>query len=171
MTQIEESVNARRSDSGWGVHVVCFLVVFVPLIVFLSPVIAFLLNPFGGTDEPVAITPADGFSQLTGWQLPDNVSIVKNINSHSGFKNDGDYTLIVSMSPTQLRGLLEHDSNTWTDCPVAPEIAQSAWSLPSHSGTMYYAKKTSDSDSDWHRGHVVIVNSETGMVWVYEWKI
>jgi len=138
--------------------------------VFLYPVFAFISNPFGGMEEPAVVTPSDGFYQLTGWQLPENATVVRNQNSHSGFKNDGDYILIVSMSESQLGALLEGDSNTWLDCPVDPQIARSALAFPNHSGTLYYAKKTSDSDTDWHRGHVVIVNPETGMMWIYEWK-
>ena len=89
MNQAAESANDCRSPPRWGVHVVAALVVFVPLLLILFPVFAFLSDPFGGTDEPAVITPSDSFAQLTGWQLPDNATIVKNVNSHSGFKNDG----------------------------------------------------------------------------------
>lgn len=134
MGQSTESTNDRVSHSGWGIHLVAALVVFVPLAVVLFPVLAFISDTFGGPDEPAVITPSDSFSQLTGWQLPDDASSVKNINSHSGFKNDGDYILIVSMSESQLATLLETDTNTWLECPVDPKnkassmgVSRSLW--------------------------------------------
>ncbi len=130
----------------------------------------FLNNPFGGNDEPAEIDPSASFSQLTGWQLPDSATVLRNINTHSGFKNDGDYTLVVQMNPKQLQGLIDDGAHTWSDCPVAPDIVNGAWRLPEHGGESYWARKTSASDTDWHRGHVVIVRPETGRVWIYEWK-
>ena len=154
--------------SGFGVHILCVLVVLVPTLLFLYPIIVFVSDPFGGNDERADVNPSHAFSQLTGWQLPSTASILESTNSHSGFKNDGDYVLIVNMPPVELQSLLESDPNTWLDCPLAPEIVHYAWSLPVHSGTQYYGKRTSESDTNWHRGHVVIVNPESGMVWVYE---
>jgi hypothetical protein len=157
--------------TGIGTQVLLILVALVPLIVFLYPIIAIVSFPFSGTDEPAVVDPSHAFSQLTGWSFPNSASVLENTNSHSGFKNDGDYVLVVRMPSLELQSLIERDRNIWLDCPVAPQIASSAWSLPVHSGTKYYAKKTSESDTDWHRGHVVIVNPDAGMVWIYEWKI
>ncbi len=169
--QTSNNVTDSSRSFEWRILIVSMVVMFVPLLIVVFPVIALLSDPFGGTDEPVAVSPSDGFFQLTGWRLPDDASILKNSNSHRGFKNDGDYVLIVRMLPSQLQNLFESDSHQWLECPVNSEIVRSAWAFPEHSGTRYYAQKTRDSDADWHRGHVVITNLETGMVWIYEWKI
>ena len=133
------------------------------LVVFLPA----LLTIADSTSTP---DPADAFQQLTGWQLPPDAEILNNNNTHGGMTNDGDYTLTVRLSPQHLQALLTNDSHEWRDCPLEPEIVRSAWDLPDHSGKQYFAEKTYDSDADWHRGHAVIVNPESGYVWVYEWK-
>ena len=133
------------------------LIVFLPALVSIA-------------DSPSTISPADAFQQLTGWQLPSTATVVSNSDTHGGLQNDGDYALTVKLQPSKLQSLLRSDQKEWRDCPIAPEIVREAWDLPDHSGTKYYAEKTMDSDSDWHRGYVVIVNPDTGFVWVYEWK-
>lgn len=120
--------------------------------------------------EPAAPDPNDAFEQLTGWQLPPGTEILENSNTHGGLTNDGDFVLTVRLRPRQLQGLIDSDSKAWCDCPVAPEIVRAATGLPEHSGSMYFAGKTMASDTDWHRGHVVIVNPKSGTVWIYEWK-
>jgi hypothetical protein len=167
--QADADTGAPRG-SGWGIHILCILAVFVPATIFLYPIIVFFSDPFGGIDEPAVMDPSHGFSQLTGWSLPTSATIVENTNSHSGLRNEGDYVLVVRMPCEELQSLLESDQNTWLDCPLAPEIASSARTMPVHSGTKYFGKKSSESDNDWDRGHVVVVNPETGMVWIYEWK-
>jgi hypothetical protein len=133
-------------------------------------IVGFFIAPFGGNDQPAEIDPSVAFSQLAGWQLPEQAEVLKHDNTHTGFTNDGDYTLVVRMSPSLLQTIMDHDSHSWSECPVAPEIANDAWSIPKHTGKLYWAQKTSESDTDWHRGHVVIVKPETGTVWIYEWK-
>ena len=133
------------------------LVVFLPALLTIA-------------DSTSAPDPAEAFQQLTGWQLPPDAEILNNNNTHVGMTNDGDYTLSVSMSPQSLQSLLTNDTHTWRDCPIDPEIVRSAWNLPDHSGKQYFAQKTDDSDSDWHRGHAVIIDPDAGSVWIYEWK-
>ncbi|MEQ9407304.1 MAG: hypothetical protein RIK87_06235 [Fuerstiella sp.] len=145
------------------IKVIAVVVVVLPLVIILFPLLAYL------ADE-TTVDPTDAFQQLTGWTLPPNASIVKKEYTHGGMQNDGDFKLVIRMSPQQLQGLVENDSSRWIDCPIDSAIDESAWDLPEHSGTRYYAKKTFDSDPDWHRGHIVIVNPETGFVWIYEWK-
>ena len=121
-------------------------------------------------DSASSLDPADAFQQLTGWQLPPDARIVENSDTHGGMTNDGDCVLTVRLRPHQLQALLNRDSQPWVDCPVDPDIIRSARGIPDHSGKQYYAKKTFDSDSDWHRGHIVIANPDTGYIWIYEWK-
>jgi hypothetical protein len=156
-----------RRSCLWGGITLAAVVVLVPSCVALIRFGAYLVD-FGG-NEFAEIDPAKGFSQLTSWQLPEQAQVLTNTYTHSGFKNDGDYTLVVRMSPTHLQSLVANDPHVWVSCPVAPEIARLA-ALPQHSGDLYYAERTRESDADWHRGHVVIVNREMGMVWIYEWK-
>ncbi len=161
----------KRLLSRAGVHVLCVLTVFVPVMLFLSPIIALLLNPFGSEhDQPILIEPRNAFLHLTGWSLPPGSSIQKNVNTHSGFKNDGDYVLIAHLPPDELNAKLRNDSREWRSCPVDSSIMHHAHSMPAHTGTKYFAQKTSSSDRDWHRGHLVTVDSRIGMVWIYEWK-
>ncbi len=163
--------NARKlSWWHWIIVAVVLAVMFVPVGFVLLSIAAVLINPFGN-EEPVPIDPSISFSQLTEWTLPAEAEVITNHNTHRGFNHDGDYTLVVRLNPATLRSLVESDRKKWADCPISPEIEGSARSIPMHSGELYYARKTSSADSDWHRGHVVIVNRETGMVWVYEWKI
>lgn len=143
--------------------VAAFLVCGV-LCVLLLPAIPSL------EDSASPLDPAGTFQQLTDWQLPTGAKIVANDNTHGGMTNDGDYMLIVQLSPQELQALVSSESSAWDDCPVAPEIARSAWGLPAHNGKQYYAKKTFDTDADWHRGHIVIINQDSGYVWIYEWK-
>ena len=132
--------------------------------------IVFLPSLVSIADSASTISPADAFLQLTGWQLPSTAKVVSSSDTHGGLQNDGDYTLTVRLRPSKLQALLRSDKKEWRDCPIAVGIVREAWDLPDHSGTKYYAERTMESDSDWHRGHVVIVNSDTGFVWVYEWK-
>lgn len=164
MDHASDTNNESAAAPGTAIKVIAAVVVLIPLFIILLPLLAYL------ADEPTVVDPTHAFQQLTDWPLPPNASIVKNEYTHGGMQNDGDCTLITRMSPQQLQDLLENDSARWVDCPIDPEIAKSAWDLPEHSGTKYYAKKTFDSDPDWHRGHIVIVNPETGFVWIYEWK-
>ena len=147
------------------INVVAAFIVVVLLSVILFPVI-----PFSDPSVPVPVDAADAFRQLTGWALPQSTQVLISEHTHGGFKNDGRLTVAVRIPPRELSTLLPNDSNTWHDCPIASEIARGAWSLPNHSGTIYYARKTSDTDKDWHRGYVVIVNPDTGRVWLHEWK-
>ena len=174
MSQTSKTENKSSSLFGAALFVVGALLMSAPLLIILIipfTAIRFLTSPQEDSDNPPAIDPSEAFQQLTGWKMPQDAAVLENRNNHSGFKNDGDYLLRVRMIPGQLRALVDSDSNTWCNCPIAPEIAESALELPDHTGTMYYAKKTSSSDTDWHCGHVVIVNPETGFVWIYEWKI
>ncbi|MCA8987129.1 MAG: hypothetical protein KDA78_05790, partial [Planctomycetaceae bacterium] len=170
MTKIVNHSYGRRTWLRWMYAVLVMAAVFVPLCLIVFSVTAFLLNPFDGNDEPEDIDPSSAFSELTGWRLPEGADVLINSNTHCGFKNDGDYTLIARLPPATLRSLVENSPHEWTECPITTEIASSAWSLPKHSGELYFSQKASMSDSDWHRGHIVLVNRESGMVWIYEWK-
>jgi hypothetical protein len=39
------------SPSGFGIHILCVLVVCIPVIIILYPIIVFVSDPFGGSDE------------------------------------------------------------------------------------------------------------------------
>lgn len=83
--------------SGFGFHFFCVLVVLVPTLNLLYPIIVSVSDPFSGSDIPADINPSHAFFQLTGWHLPSNAYVLESTNSHSGFKNDGDYVLTVQL--------------------------------------------------------------------------
>lgn len=165
-THQEKRLGRRQTAAIVGF---CLLAVFTPFVLIIVNVYSSI--PFGTSSKPLEIDPDELFLHLTEWELPPDAEILENRNTHGGMTNDGDYTLIVRMPPESLQTLIQGNSMEWTDCPIAPEIARSAPSLPRHAGQQYFAQKTFSSDNDWHRGHLVIVNEETGIVWVYEWKL
>lgn len=164
MTSDSNITDELNSAPSLSVKILAALFVGGFLFVILLPALISL------ADADSSLDPADAFQQLTGWQLPRDARMVENSNTHGGMTNDGDFVLTVRLRPQQLQALVDRDSQPWVDCPVDPEIMRSAWALPDHSGTQYYAKKTFDTDTDWHRGYIVIANPDTGYVWVYEWK-
>ncbi|MFK7821533.1 MAG: hypothetical protein AB8G99_22655 [Planctomycetaceae bacterium] len=107
---------------------------------------------------------------LTGWELPGNAEVLEHRNTHGGMTYDGDFTLTVRLQPDQLKSLLGSTNNEWVECPVDPDIARHIWEIPENTGTIPWGEKTSETDGDWHRGHVVIVNPDEGMIWIHEWK-
>ena len=121
-------------------------------------------------DEPQELDPADVFQQLTSWQLPGDAVVLTNENTHSGLTNDGTYTLIVKLSPSRLDSLMKQSEYEWKPCPIPQQILDGMIDEPKTQGELFYAAKTMESDEDWHRGHVVIVDQRIGMVWIYEWK-
>lgn len=159
-----DSANETNPQPSAALKLIAALLVGGLLGIIFLPVLSSV------ADYTATPDPADAFKQLTGWQLPPDAEILANRNTHGGLTNDGDYVLTVRLSPPQLQALLDQDSRLWLDCPVDPDIVRSAWELPDHSGKQYYARKTFDSDTDWHRGHIVITNPDTGYVWIYEWK-
>lgn len=135
-------------------------------------IISVFLFPFGFHSVPATPDPPHDFKQLTGWTLPDDAQVLRAENTFAGFKGDGEYTLIVHTSPDRVaKWVSASDSGTWKPCPIPAEIQEYCWQLPHHDGQLYRAEKVMDSDDDWHRGSLVIVNADTGTVWVYAWKI
>ena len=131
-----------------------------------------VLFPFGFDSGPALPDPPKDFTQLTGWTLPSDAQVLRAENTFSGFKNDGDYTMIVRTSPVTVgEWVSTSGANTWKPCPIPSEIQERCLQLPNHDGTIYRAEKVMDTDDDWHRGSLVIVNPEIGMVWIYAWKI
>jgi hypothetical protein len=129
---------------------------------------AFVLFPFA--EPPLLRHPRHAFLQLADWELPSNAEVLKHTNTHGGMTNDGDFDLVVRMPPADLQALMRSSTHDWKDCPIDPDIVHQIWDMPEHNGTQYWGAKTFESDADWHRGHIVIVNPETGMVWIHEWK-
>ena len=129
------------------------------------------LFPFGFDSGPAMPDPPRDFKRLTGWTFPDDAQVLRAENTFSGFLGDGDYTLVVQTSPDRVaKWISASGSGTWKPCPIPAEIQEYCWQLPNHDGQLYRADKVMDTDDGWHRGSLVIVNPDTGMVWVYAWK-
>ena len=136
-------------------------------------IVMLLLFPlfFGFDTQPATPDPPRDFKQLTGWALPSDAQILRAENTFSGFKGDGDYTLIVKTSSDRLESwVADSESDIWMECPIPSEIQEACWNLPYHSGKLYRVIKVMDTDDDWHRGSIVLLNPDSGMVWVYAWK-
>jgi hypothetical protein len=130
------------------------------------------LAVFGLDNPPQPPDPQNDFAHLTGWTLPPTARIISATNTIGGFRNDGKYLLIVRVSPEQIqRWLSTAAPEDWQTGSVPDEVRRYWHSPPQYDGIVYRIKRVMDDDTDWHRGSIVIINPDSGTVWVYAWKV
>ncbi len=164
----ENKVRRARQIVG---HVFLASFCFSGVIIMAVTIVGWMMYPFGLDSPPREPDPKADFQTLTGWGLPDNANVLKAENTFSGFKGDGDYTLIVQMPEGSVRLLLQADeAGEWNECPISSEIQAHFGNFAKHSGERYRATKTRPDDADWHRGSIVVANSTDDLLWIYAWK-
>ncbi len=109
------------------------------------------------------------FTQLTDWEMPQNVTIEDFSYTYSDWPGDGDSYVVVTVDPDTLKTLMGRAEIAWSKWPAEDSMLTRNLNLPEFDATHYRAEHVLPND-DWHRGKIVMVNSTTGKVCAYSWK-
>ena len=117
--------------------------------------------------------PESDFEQMTGLDWPADAVVVTASNTISGMQSEGRYELQFRTSPTTAKQWLARPvprGSRWQEDFLPDEIVQYCGPDWQSDGHPYAAWKVLPSDTDWHRGTLLIADPKTGMVWLYAWK-
>ena len=144
----------------WIVRALCVAVGFLALF------IVFFMFIWSGYEKPSAEAT---FTELTTWDLEASNAIEDYAYSYSEWPGDGDARVVADLGPASLKAHMSKPGFEWQAWPPADDFLAQVAGLPSFHATHFRTEHVNSKD-DWHRGTIVMVNTESGKVCAYSWK-
>ena len=144
----------------WIVRALCFAVGLFGL-----SIVYFMFN-WSGYEKPSAEAT---FTELTTWNLDASNTIEDYAYSYSEWPGDGDARVVADLGVATLKALMSKPGFEWQAWPPADDFLMQVRGLPAFRAT-HFRTVHIDSKDDWHRGTIVMVNTESGKVCAYSWK-
>ena len=108
-------------------------------------------------------------SALSTWHLPADSTIDKYRFTYSDWPGDGDAQVLARVGQATLKDLMSLPAFVWKAWPPDDGLLLQVHGLPTFNATHFRAEHVLPND-DWHRGKIVMVNTNTGEVCGYSWK-